>query len=93
MFQNQLAEKILKSTGNMTLVIDNLCKRGLVERVRDEADRRYYQIHLTDEGQELIETIFPHHVKGVVEAFSVLSADEQTQLAKLCRKLGLASSS
>ena len=89
MFQNQLAEKILKSTGNMTLVIDNLCKRGLVERVRDEADRRYYQIHLTKEGRELIETIFPHHVKGVVETFSVLSADEQTQLAKLCRKLGL----
>lgn len=89
MFQNQLAEKILKSTGNMTLVIDNLCKRGLVKRVRDENDRRYYQIHLTKEGRELIETIFPQHVKGVVETFSALSAEEQAQLTKLCRKLGL----
>lgn len=89
LFQHQLGEKILKSSGNMTLVIDNLCKRDLVERVRYEVDRRYYHIHLKDAGRALIAAMFPNHVKGVVETFSVLSAEEQATLAKLCRKLGL----
>lgn len=89
MHQNLLAEKILKSSGNMTLVIDNLVKRGCVERVRDQADRRYINIHLTDFGKALIKELFPKHVAGVVQAASHLTIEEQAQLTTLCRKLGL----
>lgn len=87
--QTELAEKILKSTGNMTLVIDNLVKRGLVERCRDEEDRRYVTVHLTDNGRALITRIFPAHVATVLAEMSVLTAVEQGQLADLCRRLGL----
>ena len=87
--QNQLAEKILKSGGNMTMVIDNLAKRNLVCRERDETDRRFVTVHLTEAGRELIESIFPRHVQTVVEEVSVLTLDEQIQLAALCRKIGL----
>ena len=86
----QLAEKILKSSGNLTLVIDNLVKRELVTRQRREDDRRCIDIHLTIVGQSLIETIFPAHVAGVLDTMSALTPDEQDQLAQLCRKLGLA---
>lgn len=85
----QLAAKILKSSGNLTLVIDNLVKRGLVTRQRRADDRRRIDIHLTREGQALIEAIFPSHAVIVAEKMGVLTADEQTQLAALCRKLGL----
>lgn len=87
--QHQLGEKILKSSGNMTLVIDNLCKRGLVKRERSENDRRYIAIHLTEEGSSLIDELFPNHVEKVVTAFSSLSESEQEQLAALCKKLGV----
>ncbi|TGN11029.1 MarR family winged helix-turn-helix transcriptional regulator [Leptospira ilyithenensis] len=86
--QKSLGDKILKSTGNITLVIDNLEKRGLVDRVRDTQDRRYITIHLTIEGKKLIESMFPDHVKRVTEEFSVLSIDEQETLGNICRKLG-----
>ncbi len=86
----ELGAKLLKSSGNMTLVIDNLIKRGLVYRERLPEDRRCIQIYLTQKGQQLIEQLWDHHAQGVVEAFSVLSAAEQEQLAALCRKLGLA---
>ncbi len=86
----QLAHKVLKSSGNMTLVIDNLVKRGLVSRQRRTDDRRCIDITLTEDGTALIEKIFPGHVRGVVQAMSALSDKEQMQLAKLCRKLGLA---
>ena len=85
----QLAHKVLKSSGNMTLVIENLVKRGLVSRERREDDRRCIDISLTTEGRELIENIFPDHVAGVVRTMSVLTLEEQQQLAALSRKLGL----
>lgn len=83
-----LGEKILRSSGNMTLVIDNLVKRGLVVRRPKPDDRRCIEIQLTQPGSELIEGIMPGHVAHVVQAMSVLTAEEQRALADLCRKLG-----
>ncbi len=88
--QKDVAQKILKSDGNLTMVIDNLVKQGLVERVRDETDRRRIYVHLTARGRDLITTLFPAHVQRVVATMSVLTPEEQEQLALLCRKLGLA---
>ena len=86
---SHLAIKILKSGGNLTLVITNLVKRGLVERQRREDDRRCIEIHLTEAGRTLIDDLFPRHVDIVEREINVLSAAEQEQLAVLCRKLGL----
>ena len=88
--QHELATKILKSSGNLTLVIDNLVKRGLVERERDETDRRCVTVCLTEVGDQLINDIFPRHVERVVDVIGVLAPKEQHQLGMLCRKLGLA---
>ena len=85
----QLCEKILRSTGNLTLVIDNLAKRQLVMRTPNPEDRRSTIIELTAAGQELLERIFPQHVATVTQEVSVLSPEEQSQLAALCRRLGL----
>lgn len=88
----ELGQKILKTSGNMTMVIDHLEKRGLVTRQRREDDRRCVDIHLTETGSELIAAILPAHVAGVVQSLSALSMAEQQQLADLCRMLGLAQS-
>lgn len=88
MSQCDIGKKLLKTGGNMTMVIDNLEKRNLVQRVRDKDDRRFIQVHLTDEGKTLIETIFPSHVERIVEEMSVLSVNEQEALSQLCKKLG-----
>lgn len=87
-----LADKILKSSGNLTLVLENLVKRGLVERQRDPADRRRVVVHLTDLGRDQIDAILPIHVTRVVDVMGALSAEEQAQLAALARKLGLGQS-
>ncbi len=74
----------------LVLVLDNLSKQGLIERVRDTADRRCVYVHLTERGRDLITTIFPAHVQRVLTTMSALTPEEQQQLALLCRKLGLA---
>jgi len=88
--QRDIAAKILKSTGNITLVIDNLEKRGLVRRERGSDDRRFLTVHLTDEGANLIAQAFARVEAAIVADMAALTAREQEDLGILCKKLGLA---
>jgi len=87
MHQCDLARKILRTTGNVTLVVDNLEKRGLVRRVRREDDRRFIQVELTTAGEELIRRVFPQHADAVATELGALAGDELRQLTQLCRRL------
>ena len=87
--QKALGEKLLKSGGNITMVIDNLERCGYVERQRDPEDRRSVLIYLTEEGKKFIKRFFPKHLEAIKEEFSVLTREEKRQLAKICKKLGL----
>ena len=84
----EVGQKVLKSGGNMTLVIDNLERAGLVRRERDVKDRRVVHVHLLEAGKEKVEEVLPGHVAALVDEFKVLSAKEQETLGELCRKLG-----
>lgn len=88
MRQRDLAGKILRTAGNLTMVIDNLEKQGLVVRQQNQTDRRSYSIELTDSGRQRIEAIFPAHAERIRQRMAVLSAKEQRELARLCRTLG-----
>ena len=88
--QTEIGKKILRSSGNITLVIDNLEKRGLVRREREGEDRRRVSVQLTPEGRTLIGRVFPEHASIVATAFSALTPEEQEELARLCKKLGKA---
>jgi MarR family 2-MHQ and catechol resistance regulon transcriptional repressor len=88
MCQNELATKILKSSGNMTLVIDNLEKNHLVSRQRNLDDRRMITIHLTEDGEQLIQQVLPAQVAAITAEMSALTPEEQQNLGDLCRKLG-----
>ena len=91
--QKDLGRKILRSSGNITMVIDNLEKRRLVRRERDTADRRMYIVHLTEEGQKLIRRIFPPHAALITSELSVLDAADQKILGDLCKKVGMGANS
>jgi MarR family transcriptional regulator, 2-MHQ and catechol-resistance regulon repressor len=87
--QRDIALKILKSTGNITLVIDNLEKQGLVRRERSTEDRRYLTVNLTEPGAQLIATAFAAVEAAIINEMSVLTVEEQGVLGQLCKKLGL----
>ena len=89
MSQSEIGQKILRSSGNMTMVIDNLEKRKLVRRERNRTDRRCFIVHLTAEGKKLISNIFPSHAAKIVRELDVLTPAEQQTLGRLCKKLGL----
>lgn len=91
--QKDLSAKILKSAGNITTIINNLEKATLVIRVLNVEDKRFNAIHLTDEGRNLIEKIFPTHAETVCDRMSVLSAKEQQTLGALLKKLSMSTPS
>lgn len=88
--QGDLATKLLRTGASTTSVVEGLEKRGLLVRQRTEEDKRFVRVALTGKGRRLIEEIFPGHAEGVARVFGVLTADEQEELRRLCRKLGRA---
>jgi MarR family transcriptional regulator, 2-MHQ and catechol-resistance regulon repressor len=86
--QSEIGAKQLKSGGNITMVVDNLEKHGLVKREVHPDDRRVTMVRLTAAGEALIRDIFPRHVKAILEEVGVLTPEELKELGLLCKKLG-----
>jgi MarR family 2-MHQ and catechol resistance regulon transcriptional repressor len=87
---SELAGKMLKSGGNITMVIDNLEKRKLVQRTPHASDRRAIIISLTAAGNKLIESLMPPQVACIKDQMAVLTAGELETLRELTRRLGTA---
>lgn len=90
--QKELGDKLFKSGGNITLVVDNLERQELVKRERGKPDRRYFKVHLTDKGTNLIEEIFPAQLNLIVEEMSKLSEKEHLQFQEFCKRIGIKNS-
>ncbi len=88
--QGELCGKILRSGSNVTTVVDNLERDGLVRRERDERDRRVQIVHIAERGRDLLSTVLPVHVGRITVVMNQLTPPEQHELGRLCRKLGLA---
>jgi MarR family 2-MHQ and catechol resistance regulon transcriptional repressor len=85
--QKQLGSHILKSGGNITMVVDNLEKNGLVKRERRKDDRRLINVSITGTGRKEFNRILPLAVKFIEDAMSSLSSREQEELGCLCVKI------
>jgi MarR family transcriptional regulator, 2-MHQ and catechol-resistance regulon repressor len=85
---SDLAHKILRTSGNLTMVVDNLEKSGMVKRVQSKEDRRFVSVEITEKGSKAIASIFPEHAAEITSLMARLTANEQNTLRELCRKLG-----
>jgi MarR family 2-MHQ and catechol resistance regulon transcriptional repressor len=84
----ELAQKILKTSGNLTMVTGNLQTRGLITRQQQSQDRRFVTVAITEKGRRLMDRIFPLHLERIVELMNRLSPAHQEELGRLCRRLG-----
>ena len=85
---SDIAEKHLKSRNNITVVVDNLERQGLVMRHSCPKDRRAVWIMLTDKGRAQIEELFPKHAEMVDSQMQILTTDERRELERLLRIVG-----
>ncbi|MBS6184029.1 MAG: MarR family transcriptional regulator [Clostridium celatum] len=82
----ELIEKILTTSGNITVVIKNLEKDGLIKKKPDPNDKRSCIISLTEEGEKIIEDILPNHIENIKSIFEILTEEEKNTLKNILKK-------
>jgi MarR family transcriptional regulator, organic hydroperoxide resistance regulator len=86
--QQELADKLLVGRSNMSMLLPDLMRRGLIERRSDARDARVRRLHLTAEGDALSRQAFAVQT-GVIEGMmGALSAEECDQLGDMMRRIG-----
>ena len=86
---NEIGKKVLLTSGSITVAVDRLEQKALVERRAHGTDRRARVVHLTKEGRKLITRAYAQHATDMEElASSSLTASERTTLIRLLKKIG-----
>src|SRR5712691_9032613 len=86
---NEIGKKILLTSGSITVAVDRLEKRGLVERRAHGTDRRARIVHLTREGRKLITRAYAQHAADLERLASAsLTVTERATLIRLLKKIG-----
>jgi MarR family 2-MHQ and catechol resistance regulon transcriptional repressor len=86
---NGIGEKVRLTSGSITVAVDRLERKGLVERKNDPVDRRARVVHLTESGRKLIACAFADHERAMERAASGLTEEERAEAIRLLKKLGL----
>jgi DNA-binding MarR family transcriptional regulator len=82
--QQELADRLLVTKGNISQLIDRMEKLGLLRRFQE---KRSNNLSLTAKGQELYARAVPSQEDLVAKQFSSLSSTEVDNLLQLLRKL------
>ena len=83
----ELCRGVGHDSGALTRVLDQLEKRGLVERSRSKQDRRVVELSLTKQGHTMVQSLIPLTVEKLNEALGDFSAAEFKEFLRLLEKL------
>jgi DNA-binding MarR family transcriptional regulator len=84
---SELSRRLMVTGGNVTGIVDQLVKEGLVERVDDAADRRAWRVKLTRPGDKAFAEMARAHEEWVVELLGSLTRKESDALMQLLARL------
>lgn len=85
---NQVGEKVLLTSGSMTAAINRLEKVGLVKRIQDQSDGRYFFVHLTKSGRKIIKEAYHIHRLNLEKIAEILPNKERKELVRLLKIIG-----
>ena len=86
---NEIGKKVLLTSGSITVAVDRLESKGLVERRASGTDRRARIVHLTKDGRTLITRVYADHASDMERlAAASLNRTERETLIRLLKKIG-----
>ena len=83
----EIRDRILLASGSATYVVDNLEKKGYVNRKISQKDKRVTYIKLTKIGENLMDDIFPIHKINTKKIFDDLTEEELDALKEILKKI------
>lgn len=84
---SELAEQLLVHKSAITAKVEKLVKKGLVERVRDEDDRRNVYLHLSPTGKELYESLAMKIDEFMEDILKEIPKDEMESFLNVYEKI------
>nr|HET6902119.1 MarR family transcriptional regulator [Ktedonobacteraceae bacterium] len=84
MTQQELADSLLVTKGNISQLLDRMEKLGLLRRCQE---KRNNTLVLTEKGQQLYDLVVPTTEKLIEDQLAVLSPAETADLLRLARKV------
>ena len=86
---NEIGRKVLLTSGSITVAVDRLETKKLVERRSSGNDRRARIVHLRKEGRKLITRAYAEHAADMERLASAsLNRTERDTLIRLLKKIG-----
>jgi len=82
----ELSKNAQVTMPSMTEMIDKLEQKEMVERYRDERDRRVVKVRLTDKGKQLRKEFMQKRLQDMKEIFGKLNRNEQEDLIASLRR-------
>lgn len=80
--QQELARKLLVGRSNMSMLLPQMEKRGLLERRADQRDKRVLRLFLTEEGRSLSEKAMRIQTELIERTLSATPLDDCQRLAE-----------
>ena len=87
MSQQQLADHLSVTKGNVVGLIDKLSARGLVDRRPSETDGRVNLLEVTPAGKRIVERVLPRQMELIAALMQPLNAREAAALQSLLERL------
>ena len=84
---SEVAKELSITVGTLTVAVNNLVKKGYVERIRCENDRRVVKLGLTSKGRLMYRVHQYFHKNMVVGALDSMDQEEATALLKALENL------
>ena len=81
---NSVKERMIQKSPNSTRLMDKLCEKELISRVRCESDRRVVYVEITKEGLDLLDQI---DLREINEFARSLTEKEAKTLNRLLDKI------
>ena len=82
-----IAKTLLVTVGTLTIAVNNLVKKGYVNRTRSEKDRRVVLISLTEKGKRAYEHHRQFHEKMIKATIQNMNPQEEEVLAQALTNL------
>jgi DNA-binding MarR family transcriptional regulator len=88
--QTALSRAIGSDKSTLTPVLDDLVKRGLISRERTRADRRLYELKLTDAGRKAMRSMYERAQSHESELDEIVGSRDRAQFMAILRKISTA---
>lgn len=85
--QTALSRAIGSDKSTLTPVLDDLVKRGLISRERTAADRRLYELTLTEPGRKAMRAMYECAQRYESELDDIVGPRDRAQFMRILRRI------